>query len=198
MALSVCPVVLATAPGKGFADSRWLARWGKTTLLEHVLGQVRGWGFDDGILVLGDDAELIIDRIDLSGFAVILDPEWKEGPAASLRTAFDFLQREGETEAALVVDAAYSNRNADVARALVAAAETTERPAIVPKYRYALGEPVLLRRWVWPQLVGVDRSASLGSVLETHRDWVHEVWVDRVPPPQIDTPEALEGLAPRR
>lgn len=179
-------------------ENRWLARWGKSTLLEHVLDQVRAWGLEDGILVLGEGAESVLDSVDHTGFAVILDPEWKEGPAASLRTAFDFLQREGDIEAALVVDASYPNLSADVTRSLVAAAETTERPAIVPKYRYAIGEPVLLRRWVWPQLVGVDRSASLGGLLETHRDWVHEVWVDRTPPPQIDSPEALASLAPRR
>ncbi len=198
MADGVRPVVVATEPGRGFPDGRWLARWGGTTLLDHVLTQVRGWELGEGLLILGEGAETIVDRIDYSGFTVIIDPEWREGTASSLRTGFDLLQRESETEAALVVNAARPGVSSSVVDTLLQAAATTDRPAVVPKYRYALGEPVVLARWLWPRLVGVERTASLTNALESHREWIHEVWIDQVPPPIVDTPEALAAVAPRR
>ena len=191
-------VVVATEPGKGFPSCRWLLPWGGTTLLGHVLTNVRAWGLGEGLLILGEHADEVVDRVDFSGFSAIIDPEWSEGSAASLRTGFDLLQRETETTAALVVSAALPSLPTGVVNVLLAAAEDSDRPAIVPKYRYAIGEPVLLVRWLWPQLVGVERTASLANALEAHPDWIEEVWIDQLPPVRVDTPEAFSRIAPRR
>lgn len=194
----VWPVVIATEPGEGFTRGRWLARWGATTLLDHVLAEVRRWELGDGLVILGEDAETILASVDYSGFSVIIDPEWAEGTAASLRTGFDLLQRETDAAAALVINAAVPTVSRSVVDALLRAATESERPAVVPKYRYAAGEPVLLARWLWPQLVGVDRNASLANVLDAHPDWIEEVWIDQVPPVVVDSPDALARVAPRR
>lgn len=198
MADDVRPVVVATKPGTGFPRGRWLARWGDTTLLDHVLSEVRRWGLGEGLVILGADAEAVLRAIDFSEFSVIIDPEWAEGTAASLRTGFDLLQRETDAPAALVVNAAVPLVSGMVVEALIGAATSTDRPAIVPKYRYAFGEPVLLTRWLWPQLVGVDRDASLSNALDAHQDWIEEVWIDQIPPIRVETPDDLARVAPRR
>ncbi len=72
------------------------------------------------------------------------------------------------------------------------------RPAVVPKYRYAQGRPVVVKREIWPRLLGLETGTTIEAVLATHAHWVAEVWLDSLPPRVIATPEDLAELAPRR
>lgn len=191
-------MVLAAQPGEGFAASRWLAPWGATTVLEHVLDAVRDWPVEPGVVVLGADAEAVLEQVDFADFDVLIDPEWAEGEPASIRVGLDYLQRDQEVDAVLLVAGEVPDLPEGTVEALVAAYADAERPAILPKYRYAPGRPFLLDRALWERFLGLEGDTVPEAVLATHVQWVTEVWIDHVPPRRIVTPDDLQELAPRR
>ena len=192
---SIVTMVLASQPGEGFATARWLARVGQTTLLDHVLAQARRWPSEPSLVVLGSDAEEVLDRIDFTGFAVLIDPEWQEGEAASLRAGLDFLGREPDGDAVLLASGEMPILPPGAVEEIVGAHQSAGTPATVPKYRYARGRPMVLGRELWPRLLGIEVGTTLEGVLATHAKWVTEVWIDHLPPPKITTPEDLRLLA---
>jgi molybdenum cofactor cytidylyltransferase len=196
---SVVSVVIASQPGEGFVSSRWTARWGGTTLLGHVLAEVRKWPVAPGLVILGADAEEVLDTVDLEGFTVLIDPDWHDGEESSLQAGLDYLQREDAIDAIVLASGDMPLIPAGTVDALLAAdGGPGSPPAIVPKYRYARGRPVLIRRELWPRLLGLGATASVEAMLATHGALVTDVWIDHLPPPVVAHREDLEGLAPRR
>lgn len=189
-------LVIATDPGDGFATSRWLERWGDTTLIEHVLGSTADWPVDELFVVLGADAEAIVEACDLGGAHVIIDPEWEEGAAAPLRAGLDVLTRRGEDGPAMLADAARAQPSADEVARLIAGHDPEAAPVTVTKYRYAAGPPYLVEPRLWPRLMGREGSTALDVLWKAHPEWVAEVRIDRPPPREVRTPDDLEHMRP--
>ncbi len=193
---TIVTMVLAARPGDGFERTRWLEPWGRGTLLGHVLDEVRTWPVTPGVVVLGRDAEPVIDRIDFSGFSVLIDPEWREG-AAALRAGLDYLMRQPDIEAVVLADGDTPQVTEKVVSQLMDAHRESKRPVTVPKYRYTRGRPLVIDRELWPRLIGLEENSEVEAVLDTHADLVEEVWVDALPPRHVLTPDDLKQLAPR-
>lgn len=70
--------------------------------------------------------------------------------------------------------------------------------AIVPKYRYSWGNPVLIDRALWPRLMSLAGDQGARRLLEAHPEWVDEVWLESLPPRDVDTAADVEELRPRR
>ncbi len=75
---------------------------------------------------------------------------------------------------------------------------STKRQAIVPKYRYVWGNPVLVERSLWPRLMSLEGDEGAKGLLQAHPDWVHEVWFEMRPPRDIDTRADFDELRPRQ
>ena len=86
-------VVLANEPGSGFTESKFLGDISGTTLIDRVLADVSGWPVDDAVVVLGPDAEEILQSMAPTDATVVIDLEWSEGSAASLRVGLDVVMR---------------------------------------------------------------------------------------------------------
>lgn len=194
----IVTMLMASQPGEGFESSRWLAHWGRETLLGHAVAAAGDWSIPLFVVVLGSDAERILEEVDVGDAAVLVDPEWNEGEAASLRAGLDYLQRFRDVEAVLLADAAMPSVPPEVVPALVAAHRTSTRLLTVPKYRYSLGRPMVVGRELWSRLLGLEGGATPESVVATHEQWVNEVWFDHLSPAQVLTPDDLSDLAPRR
>jgi len=186
--LNAAALVLAAGGSRRLGRPKQLLDWGGRPLLEKVVGAVAGWGVSPVVVVLGAHAEEVLERVDLGAALVVLNPEWEEGLASSLRVGFDLLARRGEAEWAFVVLGDQPRIPPDVAPALLAAAEEGGRPAVVPVYRYQRGNPVLVGRRLWERLMSLEGDAGAATLLRAHPGWVQEVRFDHPAPADIDVP----------
>ena len=176
------------------ARPKQLLDWGGRPLLECSIAAVSSWPVDEVVVVLGAYAEDILDRVGFGTALVVINPGWEEGFASSLRVGFDLLTRDSRFEAAFVALGDQPQIPPEVPAALLAGAEKSGRPAIVPVYRYQRGNPVLVARPLWGQLMSLSGDAGAASLLQAHPAWVHEVRFDFPTPADIDTPDDV----PRR
>lgn len=177
-------LIVATDPGAGFATPKYLEPVGGVPLLQRVVDGAGDWPVDEMVVVLGPDAEAIIEGVDFGGATVVIDPEWKEGISASMRVAIDLLLRGPATDRIVVA----LGDQPGIETATVAA--LLDRPAavVVPKYRYRRGWPVVLSSELWDLLLGLEGSADLHDVLETHAGAIDELWLDRLETPRLLDP----------
>ena len=180
--MKVAAMVLAAEKGSGFDGSKYLAPFRSSTLIEEVVSEVHEWPVDRVIVVLGPDAEEILDVADFGEAVVVMDLEWEEGAAAALRVGIDTLYRLDEFDTLVLIHADQPGTRPDEVERLLEKGAESHRPAVVPKYRYAVGYPVVLGEAVWPRLISMEGSSSVDQLLQVHPDWVEEVWFDRLPP----------------
>jgi len=174
-----------------------LLDWGGRPLLERVVAAVASWPVSGVVVVLGAHAEDVLDRVDFGTALVAINPGWEDGLASSLRVGFDLLARDASFDAAFIVLGDQPHVPPEVPAALLAGAEESDRPAIVPVYRYQRGNPVLVARPLWARLMSLSGDAGAAGLLQAHPAWVHEVRFDYAAPADIDTPDDLPGT-PRR
>lgn len=196
--MKVAALVLAADAGSGFDGPKYLTAFRDASLIEHVVGEVLQWPVDEVIVVLGPNAEEILEATDLGEATIVIDLESGEGEAAALRVGIDTLYRLDEFDTVVLIHADQTgSRPAEVDR-LVEQHRSGHRPAVVPKFRYAVGHPVVIGEVLWPRLISMEGSATFDQVLRAHPDWVDEVWFDRLPTRRVLTPDDVtQILQPR-
>jgi molybdenum cofactor cytidylyltransferase len=145
-------------------------------------------------VVLGSRADDILEQVDLGEAAVVINPDWEEGIASSIRVGLDYLTRDPRFDRAFIALGDQPRIPAEVPEELLEAMEMSGRPAAVPKYRYEQSNPVLFHRSLWPRLMSLEGDTGAARLLQTHPDWVEEVWVDHLPPRDIDTRHDVADL----
>lgn len=180
--MSVTAIVLATDRGVGFSGPKYLTPFRGSPMIEGVVGGAHTWSVDRVIVVLGADAEAVIDAGVLDDVDVIVDPEWEEGLASPMRAALDLAESESSTTHVVVTRGDQPGIDGDTVAALIERASSSGARAVIPKYRYARGWPVVLSRSGWEALLAREGSLDLLDHLAAHPETVEEVWIDRLSP----------------
>ena len=194
----ISALVLAAGGSSRLGSPKQLLPWGDTTLLGHVLDSLRELPFDEIFVVIGAAGDEILDQVDLSDATVIENPEWEEGMASSLRVGLDAVLRLSRAEAVGIFLGDQPDISEEVVTGLLEARRSTKRQAIVPKYRYVWGNPVVIERSLWPRLMSLNGDEGAKRLLQAHPEWVHEVWFEQRPPRDIDTRADFDDLRPRQ
>lgn len=187
-------VVLAGGASRRLGRPKQLVRYRNRPLLESVVASVLGWPVDTVVVVLGAHADEILADVDFGGAVVAINEGWEEGIASSLRVGLDILSRDPHADLVFIALGDQPGIPDDVPGALLAAAASSSRRALVPVYRYERGNPVLFRRQLWERLMTLEGDHGAAELLKAHPDWVEEVRVDHLPPRDIDTAADVADL----
>lgn len=189
--MSAAAVVLAAGEARRMGRPKQLVEWDGRPLLENVIGMVSGWAVDPLVVVLGADAEEILEKVDFGDALAAVNPEWKDGLASSIRVGIDLLMREKGPERAFLALGDQPEIPADVPPRLLEVMERRGKPAVIPVYRYQRGNPVLVARSLWTRFAGLTGDRGAAGLLRAHPQWVEEVRFGHLLPADIDAPEDL-------
>jgi molybdenum cofactor cytidylyltransferase len=78
-------VILAAGSSSRLGYAKQLVEFKGRSLLQHAIDVSEVMGFDTKVLVLGARKEKIEIKIDLKGFEVLMNENWEEGMASSIR-----------------------------------------------------------------------------------------------------------------
>ena len=195
--MSTTAIILAAGPSRRLGKPKQLLPWGGPTLLGTVVAQTLEWPVDSVWVVLGSRFEEVLQSVDLGAAGVVENPEWEEGMASSLRVGLDVASRDPSTEAALIVMGDQPGIDRAVVEALLERRKTCDALAVVPKYRYVRGHPVLIARTLWSRLMSLEGDQGGRDLLQAHPEWVEEVIFEQLAPRDVDTSDDVRDLQPR-
>ncbi|MGF1667213.1 MAG: NTP transferase domain-containing protein [Acidimicrobiia bacterium] len=195
----IAGLILAAGGSRRLGRPKQLEPWGgEATLLGTVIEATKGFGLDELWVVLGAELERVMEEVDLTGCGVVDNPEWEEGLASSLRVGLDAMTRMSKADSVLIVLGDQPGVDPAVVAALIEKKKRAKAPAIVPKYRYTWGNPILVDRTLWPRLISLSGDEGAKRLLQAHPEWVEEVWVESLAPRDVDTASDVRDLKPRR
>ncbi len=194
-------LVLAAGASSRLGRPKQLLEWRGRALLSWIIEEVWAWPVTTVAVVIGAYEDEVLEIVEFGESLVVINPEWEEGLASSLRVGLDALTREPAVERAFVALGDQPGIPVGLPGLLVEAMERSGRPVAVPRYRYQRANPVLVDRRLWPRFMSLEGDAGAARILKAHPEWVEEVWVDHLPPRDVDTPEdaadLLAGIWPR-
>jgi molybdenum cofactor cytidylyltransferase len=191
----VACLVLAAGAASRFGQRKLLAPFGGRPLLQHVLDTVAATPLGPSTVVLGTGADEIEAAIRWRDEVRIVNPDPLRGLSSSLQVGLEaIVTRWPDVAGAVIVLGDQPRTRAAVIEALLAAAETTDRPIVAPRYADDGGiNPVLIRRAAFDLADRATGDRGLGPVLAAEPDLV--AWVDvGGSNPDVDTPADLAAL----
>jgi molybdenum cofactor cytidylyltransferase len=194
--MSTAAVILAADRGDGFAGPKYSVLVRGTPMLERVVADASMWPVDEVIVVLGADADAIEDACDLTQVSLVIDPEWDEGSASPLRAVLDLLSRDRNIERCVLARGDQPGVGAEIVGPLVDTAISSGAEAVIPKYRYAQGWPLVVSAALWDVFLGLEGEVNVLDVLTNHALSIEEVWLDHLPTPTLSSPGDIPS--PRR
>jgi molybdenum cofactor cytidylyltransferase len=192
-AAPVAAIVLAAGSSRRMGQPKQVLMFNGKTLLEHTLGNVREAGIGEIVLVLGANAEEIGSRILTDGLKVVVNAGHEAGMGTSLRTGLAAVSP--EMEAALIVLADQPFVRPRTLRAIVESRRSTGAQITIPLYNGFRGNPVLLDRSVFPEVMSLSGDVGCRAIFGTHVEGIHKLPVDDMGVLiDIDSPEDLQHL----
>ena len=177
----VTGLVLAAGASVRLGEAKQLLPYRGRTLLDATLDLARSCAFDQLLVTLGGAADLVRERVDLTGVRVVENAEFSTGCGSSVRAAAQAVDPRADGLVLLLGDQP-GVRAADVRRVVAA---TT--PLAVCRYADGLGHPFWFACDVLPELRVLHGDKAVWKLLHSGRYPVTEIPVDGPAPIDVDT-----------
>ena len=132
------------------------------------------------------------EHVELVGVTVVENPQFDEGCGASYRTGIAAVDPRAEAVAVLLGD--QPGIEARVIDSVVGAWRRTRDRIMLASYRGWDGHPLVFAQALFALLAALRGDKAAWKIVDTHRDWVCPVPVDRPHPRDINTWEEYQAL----
>ncbi|MCA0959447.1 nucleotidyltransferase family protein [Muricauda ruestringensis] len=151
---NIAVVVLAAGGSTRLGRPKQLVEFKGKTLLKHTMDEVDDLGFHTKILVLGARQEEIQNKIDPKGFKVVINTDWEQGMASSIKVGLKaaIAEEEGLDHVLFLVSDQPFLERANLIK-LVHTQLTQHPKGTYSKYGNSIGVPAIFAREAFPLLL---------------------------------------------
>jgi molybdenum cofactor cytidylyltransferase len=160
---------LAAGKSARMGEAKQLLRLGESTVLGQTITNVRRSTVDEIVLVLGASAEAIRRQLPaslLEGLKVVVNPAYEQGMASSLRAGLSAL--DPQIGAALIVLADQPFVRPETLDQLAHRHRRTPVQIVIPSYKGVRGNPVLLDRSVFAEVMALEGDIGCRAIFGSH------------------------------
>ncbi len=170
-------MVLAAGEGSRMGRAKQLLPWGETTVLGQTLRNLRQSSVQHVVVVTGHRAQEVAAIAGQADAEVVHNEAYAEGEMlSSLQVAV--AQLPPSCPAVLVMLADQPLVGPQIINSLLAAFEAGHGQLIAPVFEGRRGNPVLIGRRYFQELLALPRGAAPRDLLRRHPDALHLVPVD--------------------
>ena len=187
--MSVAAVVLAAGGSHRLGQPKQLLAYRGATLLDATLATARRAGLRQVVVALGGAADAVRETVDLTGLDVVLNPDFGDGCATSIRTALALVEEDAEGVVLLLGD--QPGVTVDTIQALVAGARG--HAVGVCSYDDGLGHPLWFDRSMFETLAGLHGDKAVWKLVDADRD-VARIRAQGDNPRDVDTWDDYQAL----
>ncbi|MBC7324845.1 MAG: putative selenium-dependent hydroxylase accessory protein YqeC [Moorella sp. (in: Bacteria)] len=169
-------IVLAAGAGVRYGGGKQLLPVGGQPLVRQVVGTALAAVPGDVVTVLGHQAEMVAAVLEDLAVNLAYNPDYHRGLSTSLQAGLAALAP--RTRAALFILADQPGVTPGVLARLVEAYTDSGKKIVVPVYQGRRGNPVLIDRDLWPQILALEGDIGAREIIRAHPVDVLEVEVD--------------------
>ena len=173
----VSAVILAAGTSSRMGQAKQLLALGESTVLAHTLAHVRAAALHEIILVLGASAESIRRRLPSPHeLKIVVNPDYQQGIASSLRTGLTAV--DSSSDAALIILGDQPFLRPQTLDRIVDEYRRSQAQIVIPMYQGQRGNPVLLDRSVFAEVMTLEGDVGSRAIFANHLDGIVNVEVE--------------------
>lgn len=148
------------------------------SILAHTLANLRASHVNEIVLVLGFAADAIRQQVDLQAVKAVENKNYEQGMGSSLRTGLSAL--DPCVDASLMVLADQPFVRPDTIDQIIDQYRRSDAQIVVPTYQGFRGNPILLDRSVFPEVMTLKGDIGCRAIFGDHADGIVKVAVDDI------------------
>jgi len=150
-----------------------LLPFGSTTVVGHIVDQLLHSAVDHVIVVVGHEADRIVEELSDRSVDIVTNPDYKTGMLSSVRCGLRVVLQQAEgVMVALGDQPAITSSLVDE---MLEAFRTTDKSILVPVYAGRRGHPLLFAKHFRDEILNSFDDAGLRGLLQVHPDDVFEL-----------------------
>lgn len=175
----ISAIVLAAGMSKRMGKLKQLIKVGDRSLLENTLSAVRESRVSETILVLGYQAELIERTVSVDrATRIVVNESYEKGMSTSIQAGLQKISP--QSAAALIVLADQPFLKPAVINELIAEREKSGASILFPVYRGFRGNPVLIDRSLFSEMMQISGDIGCRSLFGLHPEKIKKVPVNDI------------------
>ena len=193
-------IILAAGESKRMGSTKQLLPFQGSTMLGQVISQVRQSLLYERIVVLGHDADRIMNDVSFADMNIIINHDYKKGQNSSLIKGLSLVSPECRAAMFFLADQPLIT-TAIINRLLTAfeSGENTGAAFVIPFYKGHRGNPVIAARKIFPELERLNSDTGARTLFKKYENEILKVDIeDEGILFDIDTPEDYDIVFQRK
>ena len=187
-------VILAAGASTRLGEPKQLLEFDHKNLLQGTIDAAVNSNANNIVVVLGANAAEISTDIDKSKINVIINSDWQEGMASSIRAGLnELLFIAPETEAIIIAVCDQPYISSQLLNDLISRHVETEKPIVASDYGEAIGPPTLFQKSLFHELMHLTGDTGARKIIQHHKDDVSTILFTKGNI-DIDTREDFDAL----
>ena len=169
-------ILLAAGQSARLGKPKQLLNYKGKTLLEHSLQVAIETELQPIVTVLGSSADLLKKSIEQFSTKVVINEQWSEGMASSIRCGMEELIKITPTIAGVIImvcDQPYVT--AKLLTDLIEKYKYSLKPIIASSYKNNIGTPALFDKTIFALLLSLKGDSGAKKIMKSNPDWVETV-----------------------
>ncbi|MEO6721001.1 MAG: nucleotidyltransferase family protein, partial [Ferruginibacter sp.] len=160
-------VILAAGASTRLGEAKQLLLYKGKSLLRHAIDLAVETGAKPVVTVLGANADQLIKEATQAGNIVLVNNEWKEGMASSIRNGLkELLKINPDVQAVILIVCDQPFVTKELLQKLVKKYESSDKPMVACSYDNSIGTPALFDRTIFASLLELEGDSGAKKILK--------------------------------
>jgi len=162
-------IILAAGSSSRLGTAKQLLPYAGTTLLQHCLQTAIASSANPIVVVLGAHANAIQENIKNTTAHVMINEEWQEGMASSIRCGIQALSKiNPNVEGVILVVCDQPFVSTSLLNNLMITHQNTRKPIVACSYENTFGPPVFFHKSIFPELLLLKGDKGAKNIVKQH------------------------------
>ena len=187
-------VIMAAGASTRFGKPKQLLQYRGKTLLDHAVNEAINTKADAVVLILGKNADMFQKEIDKEKVRVVINKDWEEGMASSVRLGLNtLLKSKPYMDAVIFMVCDQPHISSSVLNELIITQQKTTKQIVTCNYGGSIGPPALFHKKYFKELAKLNGDVGARNIIQQN---MHDVATIQFPEGKIDidTKEDYDAL----
>lgn len=161
-------VLLAAGESSRLGRPKQILLYKGKTLLERAMENAKLSKAIHSVLVLGANANLIQENLNLGHFSFLVNNDWKNGMSESMRLGLSFLVEQYQIDAAIIILADQPFADYTLLDKFIDNFNKGNKGIVASSYKNTLGVPALFSKKYFPELLALKEKEGAKKIIFAH------------------------------
>lgn len=164
-------IILAAGQSGRLGRPKQLLKYQDKTLLQRAIDAAKQLSIQFIVMVLGSNADTILDESDTSGIHVVINDHWQTGMASTIHCGMQSLQKlnsNADTVILMVCDQPFVT--SDLLNNLIKKHAETGKPIVASQYADTIGIPALFHKQMFLELMTLEGDSGAKKMMTQNKD----------------------------